>query len=181
MASKSLTPSPSSSGQDQRWDPGTWKDTVGWKDAVGWNTDYIYSRAAQLGLLRQPKRRTNGRQQANDIVQHNQGCNHCPLDAEVDPKRKFNNKLSENWLCDLKHDVRQAVDAAASGCPFFVWLCDQLIISSTPVEQLERTKISVEFKTRKNDLFDVYWATVQLWTERHSWSPSGFAVFSTHG
>jgi hypothetical protein len=175
MARESSTPSPFSSGQDQWWDPGTWKDVA------GWNTNYIYSRAAQLGLLRQPELYINGRQQANNIVQHHQRCDHCPLDVKVDRASPLRNRFSGKWFCELKHNVRQAVDAAASGCSFFVWLCDQVIISSTPVEQLERTVISVEFKARKEDAYDVYWATLWLRTKLYSWSLGDFSVFSAHG
>ena len=152
-----------------------------WKDAVDWNTDYIYSRAAQLRLLRQPELYTNGRQQAHNIIQYHQRCDHCPLDGKVGPRSLSRSRFSGKWSCDLKHNVRQAVDAAASGCPFFVWLCDQIILSSTPVEQLERTVISVEFKARMNDPYDVYWATLLLRTKLYSWSLGDFAVFSAHG
>jgi hypothetical protein len=89
------------------------------------------------------------------------------------------------WRYTLKHSVAEIPAAASRGCPFFKWLNRQLVTSATPPEQLQRTKIVLEFGTGNAlgtlVVDSICSAVVRVSTLDYSWSPSGFDVTSRFG
>jgi hypothetical protein len=89
------------------------------------------------------------------------------------------------WIYTLKHSTAEISAAASRRCPFFMWLNHQLVTSQTPPEQLQRTKIELEFET--GNALGTYVedsirsVTVRVSTLDYTWSPGRFDVVSIFG
>ncbi|KAL1851109.1 hypothetical protein Daus18300_012656 [Diaporthe australafricana] len=107
------------------------------------------------------------------------------------------------WRVPLKHRPYAVEEAASSGCPFFVWIWDQLNKSDTPPEQMKRTSINLELEAvklkespaveadkdrlplpslgvsgRNNQVYDITACTVKVETDSYAWDAAKFDVMS---
>jgi hypothetical protein len=146
-----------------------------------WDSEYLALRIAQLQEWNQtpPAGTYSGISAACEAHR----CQHCTREhIEMQflfPSQRRN--VRDTWFQRLGHSVGSAIAAAASGCPFFVWVVDQIIKSGTPIEQLLRTSITfkLESSSREGNQ-DVSQATVLLESSHYSWPIGTFAVLSDY-
>jgi hypothetical protein len=141
-----------------------------------WNSGYLSSRATLISACCSPLkiRRLHADSCANRKAHK---CLFCERELLVEP----GHPTKKTWYHYLRQSVREAVDAAASGCPFFEWLVDEIIKSDTPLEQLDRTHIALRFESKEGISHDIFLAEVVLGTDWYSWTVGTFAVLSDYG
>ncbi|KAK2601088.1 hypothetical protein N8I77_010560 [Diaporthe amygdali] len=129
-------------------------------------------------------------------------CRHCQQEVlTAEGYRQFSVAQTTKWRVPLRHDPDAVMAAAVSGCPFFVWLWDQLKSSGTPREQMRRTCIVLELEGMKlegspvtgsadsdlppssadfisRDSYDITGCTVKVETDFYTWIPGSFDVMS---
>ncbi|KAI7774391.1 uncharacterized protein LA080_008818 [Diaporthe eres] len=129
-------------------------------------------------------------------------CGHCQQEVlTAKGCRPFGSAGKTNWRLPLKHDPDAVRQAALSGCPFFVWLWDQLRGSQTPPEQMKRTTIVLELEAKtlkripgsdssgatfsrltiensEQETHDITGCVVKAETDSYVWTPGRFIAMS---
>lgn len=132
-------------------------------------------------------------------------CGHCQQEVlTVEGCRPFGSAGKTKWRLPLKHDPDAVRQAALSGCPFFVWLWDQLRGSQTPSEQMKWTTIVLELEAMtlkrtpgsdpsgatfskptiensEQETHDITGCVVKVETDCYTWTPGRFIAMSDWG
>jgi hypothetical protein len=121
----------------------------------------------------------------------NPGRHNCPdcQEEKISPGGQLVLRSSPTrthpWIYTLKHSAAEIPAAASRGCPFFKWLNRELVRSETPPDQLQRTKIVLEFETgdaSNTPIEDsIRSVVVRVSTLNYSWPSGRFDVISSHG
>jgi hypothetical protein len=148
---------------------------------ASWDSEYLALRIAQLQEWNEtpPAGTYSGLSAAREAHK----CRHC---TRENIKMQFLYKtqrrdVRDTWFQRLGHSVGSAIAAAASGCPFFMWVVDQIIRSGTPIDQLLRTSITFKLESSSREgNSDVSQATVLLDSSHYSWPIGTFTVLSDY-
>jgi hypothetical protein len=145
---------------------------------ASWDSEYLALRIAQLQEWNEtpPAGTYSGLSAALDAHR----CQHCTREY-IEMRLLYKTQRRDTWFQKLGQSVGSAVAAAASGCPFFVWVLDQIVKSRTPVEQLLRTSITFKLESSSREgKSDVSQATVLLDSSHYSWPIGTFTVLSDY-
>lgn len=137
-------------------------------------------------------------------------CSHCQQEGlYARGCRTFGGREGDTikWRLILQHGPYEVKEAASSGCPFFVWLWNQLRVSRTPPEQMKRTTIVLEVEANSkvrsfegpsdhmslttppaslrhdiwDRIYDIIGCTIKVETRDYTWVPARFDVLSDWG
>lgn len=138
-----------------------------------------------------------------DTIRHT--CHHCQQEVfTAEGCRLFSAAQTTKWRLPLRHSPHAAMEAASSGCPFFIWLWAQLDSSGTPSQQMKRTTITLELEGvhlertpviviadddspptsigyHGRDSYDIIGCTVKVETDSYTWIAGKFEVMSDWG
>ncbi|KAL0935850.1 uncharacterized protein CTRU02_208064 [Colletotrichum truncatum] len=91
---------------------------------------------------------------------------------DTSANQQIREPTTTTWLNTFPHSMEDVFEAADFGCPFFMWLWDQILRSGTSGEQLLRTRIALLIQFASGDRKDAFRCTVNISTHHYTWNPN---------